>query len=262
MLNLSFLNMKSIWFLVLAGLLSCTQDKESEITAPVDTKPVVLKEKKKVIPKKVSNNNVEDTLTKYGDAHPETLVDIYTSKGKIRIRLFKDTPLHRASFLMLANKKYFDGTVFIRVVKGFMAQCGSPATYTHTDLQGEIGVYTIPHEITINHFHKKGAIGAAREYDDNPEKRSDPYNFYFVEGTRFSSETLDKYEKINTYQYSSSQRSYYAKNEGAAHIDGQHTVFGEIVSGYSIVPKLTHVETDRQDWPIDDIYLDSVVVVR
>ncbi len=58
------------------------------------------------------------------------------------------------------------------------------------------------------------------------------------------------------------QRNYYKHNPGAAHIDGEHTVFGQIIEGYNVVPKLTHVGTDSRDWPVTDIYVDSAIVIK
>ncbi len=210
----------------------------------------------------ITDENVVRKLTAYGKSNPETIVKVHTTKGTVTIRLFEDTPLHRANFIMLAKKGYFDGTVFMRVVKGFMAQGGAAAVAKHTDLKRSIGFYTIPPEFSSNHIHKQGAVAAAREYRNNPDKRSDPYMFYMVEGVTFSDETLDVYERKHGKKYSAEQRAYYTKNPGAAHLDNEHTVFGEIISGYSVIPKITAVETDRKDWPIDDIFIEKIELIR
>ena len=83
-----------------------------------------------------------------------------------------------------------------------------------------------------------------------------------MEGLKFSSIALDHYEVENGYKYTQEQRNYYKKNPGAAHIDGEHTVFGQIIQGYHVVPKITHVDTDSQDWPVVDIFIDSVEVIK
>jgi peptidyl-prolyl cis-trans isomerase A (cyclophilin A) len=242
---------------------SCSEPE----TLNVPQKKTVVKKKPK--PKKpavdtnlITDDNVERKLLAYGKANPESIVKVHTTKGIITIRLFEDTPLHRANFIMLAKKGYFEGTVFMRVVKGFMAQGGAAATGKHTDIKRTIGGYTIPPEFRAHYIHKQGAVAAAREYRNNPDKRSDPYMFYMVEGVPFSDETLDKYERKHGKQYTAEQRAYYTKNPGAAHLDGEHTVFGEIISGYSVIPQITAVETDRKDWPIDDIFIEKVEVVR
>lgn len=247
--------------------LSCSEDVPKE-SKPKTQQSIQKTENK--IPKPeaavdtnlITDQNVVEKLTRYGAKNPETIVKLHTSKGTITIKLFKDTPLHRANFIMLAKRGYFNGTVFMRVVKDFMAQGGAGATYVHTDLRKEIGYYTVPAEFSTAHIHKRGAVAAAREYRGNPEKRSDPYMFYMVEGTRFTDETLDKYERKHGKSYSAEQRAYYTKNPGAAHLDNEHTVFGEIIDGYEVIPKITAVETDRKDWPIEDIFIEKVEIIR
>ena len=236
---------------------SSTDTAEEKPTNVVQPKVVVKKEVKDTL---IRNDNVVERLTQYGLDNPEDIADIYTRFGKIRIQLFKDVPLHRANFIMLAKSGYFNGTVFTRVVKNFIAQGGSAHSYQQVDIQRGIGLYTIPAEFTSKHYHYKGMVAAARDYNNNPDKRSDPFVFYFVEGTTYSNEVLDHYEAENGLKFSKAQRDYYTKYPGAAHIDNEHTVFGKIISGYSVVPKLTSVKTDKHGWPDEDLFIDSVVV--
>lgn len=210
----------------------------------------------------INDENVTKKLLEYSKENPETILEIYTTKGKITVKLFEDTPLHRANFVMMAKKGFFEGSVFTRVVKDFMAQGGGTYNEEQVSVKKQIGHYTIPNEITKTHFHKKGALGAARSYLSNPDKRSDPYAFYLVEGTTYSEAALDHYEYEKKYKFSSAQRGYYKSNKGAAHIDSEHTVFGEIIEGYNVVSKLTHVRTDSRDWPHDDILIEKVVVIK
>jgi len=249
----------AIFFILL--LFSCKEEKPKTILK----KEVKVVEK--VIPPKpvyglITDENVVERLTKYGKQNAETVVDIYTTKGKIRIKLFKDTPLHRANFILLAKSGYFKHALFSRVAKKFMAQFGGSYDDLQRNIQDTIGSFTIPSEMSHHHFHKKGALAAARSYNNNPDKRSSSDEFYMVEGQKFSDLTLDHYAFENNYTFTQNQREYYKKNVGAAHIDGEHTVFGQIIKGYDIVPKLTHVATDSQEWPVTDIYVDSVIVVK
>lgn len=253
------------YIFMLIGLLSCDEPNKKPVKQPQQNKLVIKKaEPKPYIPQfeKITNDNVVERLTEYGKHNPETIVDIYTTKGKIRVKLFEDTPLHRANFILLAKSGYLNGCLFSRVVKGFMAQCGGSYDELQKQIQDTIGAYTIPNEISHKHFHKKGSVGAARNYTNNPDKRSECDEFYFVEGSKFGDLSLDHYEELNNYKFSTTQRKYYKNNKGAAHIDGEHTVFGEIIEGYEVVPKLTNVETDSQDWPNIDMYIDSAVVVK
>jgi peptidyl-prolyl cis-trans isomerase B (cyclophilin B) len=222
------------------------------------------KEKKpEVLPKNpITDSNVVERLMAYGKENPETVVDIYTTKGKIRARLYTSTPLHRANFIMMSKKGFLNGSVFTRVAMNFIAQSGGTYDEDHAKIKKNIGRYTIPLEMSHKNIHKRGAIAAARRYKDNPDKRSDPYAFYFVEGTLYNEPTLARYEQENDYQFTPAQREYYLNKPGAGHLDGQHTVFGEVISGYAVIPKITSVETDSRDWPRKDIFIDSVVVIR
>lgn len=240
-------------------LTSCSSSETTETKALSIPKPEAVP-KKVVKDTLIRNDNVVERLTAFGEKNPETIADIYTRFGNIRIQLFKDVPLHRANFIMLAKSGYYNGTVFTRVVKNFIAQGGSAHSYQQVDIQRAIGLYTVPAEFTIKHIHKQGMLAAARDYEDNPEKRSDPFVFYFVEGTTYSDEVLNHYEKDSGRKFTKYQRDYYTKNKGAAHIDNEHTVFGKIISGYSVVPKLTSVKTDKYGWPDEDLFIDSVVV--
>ena len=256
-----------LYLLLLFTLISCgNETPDNPPSTEKKVAPVKKKEEAKAPVKKdtfqvITNRDVKERLLKYGKNNPETRVKIVTDMGNIVIRLYKDTPLHRASFILMAKNGCFDNNIFTRVREDFMAQAGGSYDQKITEKRNSIAGYTIPAEMRPNHFHKRGAVGAARSYMNNPDKRSNPYAFYFVEGTVYNEITLNKYEEENQYRFPPAHRAYYLKNPGAAHIDGQHTVFGEIIEGYSIVPKITHVETDSRDWPVNDIFIKEVIVL-
>lgn len=267
---LSLIKPYLIILIIVMGLMGCEDEAtkqpkqqvtKKEKTTPPKKQPVPVPKKEKPKPF-LSSENVVEFLTQYGKKNPETILDIYTSFGKVRVRLYKDTPLHRASFVLLSKSGYFDRSTFTRVAPFFIAQGGGVSTDKQDSIVHSIGLYSIPKEFKRHHFHKRGALAAARRYKKNPEKRSNPYAFYFVEGTMYNTPTLDRYEKENNYKFSEKQRAYYLKHPSAAHLDGQHTVFGEIISGYDVVPQLTQVETDSRDWPKQDLFVDSIKVIR
>lgn len=257
---------KSFYIVIAFIFCACSENKPKETIQKPIVKEITSEPKEAVSPKPkktlINNDNVVEKLMAYGKENPETIVSIKTTKGTIKIRLYKDTPLHRANFILFAKSGYFDGCLFSRVVPNFMAQCGGAYDEKQREIIKKIGNYSIPSEMKHARFHKAGAIGAARSYTNNPDKRSEPDEFYFVEGTRFSDITLDKYTRENKYTYTSTQRNFYLKNKGAAHLDGEHTVFGEIIAGLSVVPKLTDVETDSRDWPYNDLYIEKVEVIK
>jgi len=96
---------------------------------------------------------------------PETLVVIHTTMGDITAKLYNDTPQHRDNFIKLVKEGWYEGSPFHRVIKNFMIQGGGNA-----DGRQDPG-YTIPAEFRTNHYHKKGALSAARMGDQvNPQK--------------------------------------------------------------------------------------------
>lgn len=253
------------FFILIISACNSVTDKSIEQAIPqIDTAKKVTTTQPAIeaAPELITDENVTEKLLAYGKENPETILEIYTTKGKITVRLFEDTPLHRANFVMMAKKGFFEGSVFTRVVKDFMAQGGGTYNDEQVEVKKQIGHYTVPNEISKNRFHKKGALGAARSYLSNPDKRSDPYAFYLVEGTTYTDAALDHYEYENKYTFTQTQRDYYKTNKGAAHIDGEHTIFGEIIEGFNVVQKLTHVRTDSRDWPHDDILIEKVVVIK
>ncbi|MCK4662273.1 MAG: peptidylprolyl isomerase [Bacteroidales bacterium] len=230
--------------------------EDKNVTKPKSIKKIEPKKtetKKKEI--KLSNSNVKEFLTEYGRNNPETLVLIKTSLGDIKIRLYKNTPLHRANFIMLVKKKFYDETVFYRVVKGFMIQGGDSDADDRKTKKAQIGNYSIPSEFNSELFHKKGAISMAREYDNNPNKRSSSFDFFIVQGSIFSEIDLKAIEIEKNIKFTDEQRKIYKTTGGAAHLDREHTVFGEVIEGIDIIDKIANVEIDKSSWPIDDIIM-------
>lgn len=108
------------------------------------------------------------------------LIRIDTRYGEMVGILYDDTPIHKANFLELAQDGRFDSTEFQRVMKGFMIQGGD--VFTKEGLPAEEWP-TLPQEITLHHYHKRGVIAAPRQPDAiNPRRASNGSQFYIVEG--------------------------------------------------------------------------------
>ncbi len=128
-----------------------------------------------------------------------TIVMMKTTLGDIKIRLYDDTPGHRDNFIKLINSGFYEGISFHRVIDNFMIQAGDPLARSVPIAKSadSLNTFTIPAEFTINHFHKKGALAAAREGNDvNPEMRSSGTHFYIVKGTVLTDDELNKTEQI------------------------------------------------------------------
>ena len=131
---------------------------------------------------------------------------IETAYGKMTVKLYEETPLHKANFLKLVNQNVFDSLLFHRVINGFMIQGGdliSKYAKPGDSLgHGDMG-YSIPAEFNSKLIHKKGRLAAARESDDiNPKFESSASQFYIVMGKKRTLEDLKKYEeRINKTHY-------------------------------------------------------------
>ncbi|MBR5273619.1 MAG: peptidylprolyl isomerase [Bacteroidales bacterium] len=166
----------------------------------------------------------------------EPMFDIYTNKGKMRIKLYNKTPKHRDNFVKLVNEKYYDGVRFHRVIEGFMIQTGDPYSRdtAKIDLWGQGGPdYTVPAEFVNEYWHKKGALAAARRGDmANPTKASSGSQFYIVHD-----------------------------ENACLHLDGQYSIFGEVIEGLDVIDKIAVVATDPYDRPLSDIFINRITPV-
>lgn len=129
-----------------------------------------------------------------------TIVKISTPKGDIRVRLYDETPQHRDNFVKLVKEGFYDGTLFHRVIKGFMIQGGDPDSIgaPTSKMLGTGGPgYNLPAEIVYPKlFHKRGALCAARQADEvNPEKESSGSQFYLVYGKTYTTQELKQTER-------------------------------------------------------------------
>lgn len=258
--------------------------------------------------------NAEMTqATNHSEVPAGPTLDIATTAGNIKIRLYDDTPLHRDNFLKLAKEGYYDGVLFHRVINDFMVQTGDPDSKEAPQgtMLGSGGPgYTIPAEIVYpKHYHKYGALAAARTGDEmNPERKSSGSQFYIVTGRKYSPQQLSRMEEMSVQKQLQSyfmelqrqnmdtirqlrlakdsvglenlrqelikqteanvkpvmmteeQVRDYSEIGGTPHLDGQYTVFGEVLEGMDTVEKIQKAETDGRDRPTEDIRIISIKI--
>lgn len=158
-------------------------------------------------------------------AKKQTKFLIHTDYGDMKGILYNETPKHRDNFVKLIKSGFYNGTLFHRVILGFMIQGGDPDSKTAKPGQalgmGDPG-YTIPAEFNPKFTHKRGALAAART--QNPLKASSGSQFYIVEPLK-----------------------------GAHSLDNDYTVFGEITEGFDVITKIASVQKDQADRPLKDI---------
>lgn len=195
-----------------------------------------------------------------------TMIEMVTSQGKIALRLYDETPLHRDNFLKLVENHTYDGLLFHRVIKNFMVQAGDPKSRDAKPGQplgdGTLG-YTVPAEFRPNLIHKRGALCAARQGDQvNPKKASSATQFYIVQGQVWDDKTLDMMEQRFGKKFTAEQRKVYTTVGGTPHLDGDYTVFGEVVDGMDVINKIAEMPCDRMDRPVEDVKIISVKVIK
>lgn len=191
-------------------------------------------------------------------------VKIETTYGNMVVKLYNETPKHRDNFLKLVNDGTYNGLLFHRVIKDFMIQGGDPNSRNAQKGQmlgdGELG-YTIPAEFVPNLYHKKGALAAARQSDMvNPKKESSSCQFYIVQGNKWDANRLAMVEQRMGKTFTAEQAATYATVGGTPFLDGDYTVFGEVVEGMEVIDKIAAVQTDVNDRPQEDVKMKMTVL--
>ncbi|GAB3740889.1 peptidylprolyl isomerase [Spirosoma lituiforme] len=182
------------------------------------------------------------------------LVSLNTSYGTMRLVLYDQTPKHKENFIKLVNQKFYDSLLFHRIIPLFMIQGGDPNSRRAQDDQplgnGDVG-YKIPAELVPALFHKKGALSAAR--DNNPEKASSGCQFYIVQGRVWDDaglqKQIDRIQTMKGHVPTEEQKQVYKTLGGAPHLDGNYTVFGEVIDGLAIVDSIARQPRNEMDRP-------------
>ncbi|MCF6352771.1 MAG: peptidylprolyl isomerase [Cyclobacteriaceae bacterium] len=166
-------------------------------------------------------------------AGKDQVITIHTDFGDITLLLSDKTPKHKANFLKLAKEGFYDGVTFHRIIDNFMIQGGDPNTKDDDPTNDGLGDpgYTIPSEFVEELTHNKGVIAAARESDRvNPNKASSGSQFYIVEN----------------------KKGYHS-------LDGNYTVFGEVIKGFEVVEKIAEQKKDNRNKPLEEIKMTITV---
>ena len=163
----------------------------------------------------------------------EPVFEIKTTHGTMKVQLYSKTPKHRDNFAKLVSENYYDSIRFHRVIEGFMIQTGDPYSRDTAKINawGTGGPdYTIPAEFVNEYWHKKGALAAARKGDlANPTKASSGSQFYIVHD-----------------------------ENACLHLDGQYSIFGEVIEGLEVIDAIAGVATDPYNRPYEDVFIVSI----
>ena len=194
-----------------------------------------------------------------------TTVLISTSFGDMMVELYNETPQHRDNFVKLVKERFYDGTLFHRVIPNFMIQGGDPdskGAAPNVQLGNGGPGYTIPAELVDGLYHKKGVLAAARLGDVvNPKKESSGSQFYLVQGQVFTEEKLWSIGVRSGKKYTEEQTKTYGTIGGTPHLDGAYTVFGEVVKGLEVIELIANQKRDKNNRPLKNVEM-SIRIIK
>jgi len=187
---------------------------------------------------------VVEQLTQYGESNPETEVIIETSFGNMRVRLYQDTPLHRANFIKNIKEGIYEDAEFYRIYYQFMIQAGIYPKELN---------YTIPAEFNKRYIHKKGALAMARSDENNPGLESSSTEFFIVHGSVYKDYQVEQEEENLGLTLTPGQKQTYMTSGGYMSLDQQYTTFGEVIEGLEVIDKIAAVKVYNEDKPLKKI---------
>jgi len=265
------MKMRNIFLISILAIFAFTACNNPTANEENADKPVVKKEiksEKKASAKSEASTEVKSEAAKTEKsavAHSETETNqaqgqkilLSTKYGDMTILLYDETPKHRDNFIKLVNDGFYNGTLFHRVIRSFMIQGGDPDSKGAAPDQ-RLGMggpgYTIEAEFSPAFIHKKGALSAARQGDQqNPEKRSSGSQFYVVQGKKATADELNRLAPRTGAIYTTDQIKTYQQIGGTPFLDNQYTVFGEVIDGLDVIDKIAAVKTKPGDRPVEDI---------
>ena len=236
--------MRIVYIFILALILGC-QDKQSVPKSSIKSaEPVIQSNQqpekaKPATPKKqpeypvLTEKNAMEFFLQYEKEHKENRVRMTTDFGTIDILLFNETKFHRANFIYLTKRNYFDNTQFYRIIDNFMIQGGNSDDRKTSRKRKAIGKYLLPKDTKRGFKHDRGVISMPSSEIDNPHKLASPYEFFIVQ-----------------------------QRPGAYYLDGDYTIFGKVIRGMDVVDKIAAQPTDNGDWPLKNIYIKKVEILE
>ena len=189
-------------------------------------------------------------------------IRIETEYGDIILKLYRNTPLNSNNMIARANEHFYDSLLFHRCIPKFVVQGGDPDS-KHAKPGVLLGDGDLPFlvkaEINGENFHKRGALGVAR--DTTPDKSGSAAQFYIVIGKRYTEKQLDSVSKKTGRKFTEHQKRVYIRNGGTPKLDGNYTVFGEVLHGMDVAEKISKLDRDKNDRPLTDVRIRKVSVI-
>lgn len=181
----------------------------------------------------LTEENAIDFFFNYQKNLKENKVKLTTTMGSFVVQLYDDVPYHKANFIYLTKKGYFNSTMFHRVVKDFIIQGGNTDLQETSKKRRKIGRYLLPPDTRKGYKHDRGTISMPSSEINNPHMLASPYEFFIV-----------------------------VTRPGSYHLDGDYTPFGKVIEGMDVVDKINAVPVDDGDWPSQNVYILKAEVIQ
>ena len=179
----------------------------------------------------LTKENAIDFFFQYGKENTEDKVKVTTDFGSFVIQLYDKTPYHRANFIYLTKKEYFNNTYFHRVVPNFIIQGGNSDNKETSQKRRAIGRYLLPPDTKKGYKHHRGTVSMPSSDINNPYKLASPFEFFIV-----------------------------TTKPGSYHLDGDYTAFGRVIQGMNVVDEINKQPIDEGEYPIQNIKMQVEIV--
>tara|TARA_R110002051_G_scaffold5108_2_gene27354 strand:+ start:22064 stop:22780 length:717 start_codon:yes stop_codon:yes gene_type:complete len=225
--------------LLIAASCKDTPKKSESITTvetPVEDSTNLIENTPEIVKEdtfELTEENAIDFFFNYEKTLKSNKVKITTNLGSFTVELYDNVPYHRANFIYLAQKKYFDYTQFHRVVKNFIIQGGNSDDHKTGKKRADIGRYLLPPDTRKGHKHHRGTISMPSSEMDNPHMLASPFEFFIV-----------------------------VTDPGSYHLDDEYTPFGRVIEGMDVVDKINSQPVEKGDWPMQNIYIEKAEVIE
>ncbi|EEJ71995.1 peptidylprolyl isomerase [Lactobacillus ultunensis] len=173
-----------------------------------------------------------------------------TNHGDIKIQLFPEqAPMTVENFVRLAQKGYYNNTIFHRVISDFMIQGGDPKG----NGTGGTSIWNHPFEdeFTKELFNIRGALSMA-----NPGPNTNGSQFFIVQNKNMPKRYIRQMEPAGYPK----EIIHAYKQGGTPWLDGRHTVFGQVIDGMDVVDEIAKVKKDKMDKPLEDVVIKTIEI--
>ena len=173
---------------------------------------------------------------------------IKTNHGDIKIQLFlEQVPMTVENFVRLAQKGYYDKTIFHRVISDFMIQGGDP----EGNGTGGTSIWDHPFEDEFSQelFNLRGALSMA-----NSGPNTNGSQFFIVQNKNMPKRYIKQMEPAGYPK----EIIHAYKQGGTPWLDGRHTVFGQVIDGMEVVDEIAKVKKDKMDKPLEDVVINTI----